>query len=372
MALEIDLADTLFVTDKLDEAYRSLTATAQRAAEAGDRIGELCARLEAGSFKLYIDPQGAGDELEGLIDEAGPELEAAGEDFALYLFHFARAVLFHLRSRSDEELAATEQMLFHAERTGLPHVFSVIPGGGGTRFQGSTPVSDLLAWIDEREARLGPDWRMFSWKAVSLAVLGRFEDARRLMSESHNALEERGELLGLGSNLAQMTVLLELLAGDPAAAAAVGERGCRILEEGGERAWLSTGACFYAEALYELGRLDEADNWARKGLALGGSDDAMTQVQARRVQAKVLARRGEHQKAEVLAREATTLAKGTDSLLTQGDALRDLAEVLELESRRDEAVEALRDALKRYERKGAVVPADLVRERLAALEPASA
>ena len=47
-------------------------------------------------------------------------------------------------------------------------------------------------------------------------------------------------------------------------------------------------------------------------------------------------------------------------------------EVLELAGRREEATTALREALDRYERKGALAPAERVRERLAALEPASA
>jgi hypothetical protein len=86
----------------------------------------------------------------------------------------------------------------------------------------------------------------------------------------------------------------------------------------------------------------------------------------------VLARRGQHLEAERLAREAITIADGTQGAILQADARRDLAEVLELADRREEAAAALADALERYERKGAVVPADQVRERLATLEPASA
>jgi tetratricopeptide (TPR) repeat protein len=230
----------------------------------------------------------------------------------------------------------------------------------------------MLAWIDGREAQFGPDWRMTGWRAMVSAWQGHFEKARLLQAEYHLAHEERGDTLDLGSNLAQNAVVLELLAGDPAAAAALGERGCRILEEAGERAWLSTGACYYAQALYELGRIDEADEWVRKGLELGGSEDVITQILARQVRAKVLARRGQHAEGEKVAREALALADATDGLIFQGDSLRDLAEVLELAGRSDETTMALREALERYERKGALAPAERIRERLAALEPASA
>ena len=131
------------------------------------------------------------------------------------------------------------------------------------------------------------------------------------------------------------------------------------------------GVCRYAEALYQLGRLDEAEEWAKKGSDMGGSDDMATQVLASQVRAKVLARRGQHTEAERLAREAVANADATDALLTQAEARSDLAVALELAGRAQEATAALREALERYERKGALVPAEQVRKRLAALEPAS-
>jgi len=264
-------------------------------------------------------------------------------------------------------------MLFHAERTGLPQIVAFArPGGASSRFFGSTPLADLIAWLDERESRFGPDWRLWGWRAASLALLGRFEDARRLRAEVEDAYEERGDILGFGSHLSQVGVMLELVAGDPAAAAAYGARGCRILDDAGERGWLSTSACYYAQALYELGQLDEAEEWARKGLDLASSEDAATQIMASQVRAKVLARRGQFTEGERLARQAVTGADATDSLIAQANTRRDLGEVLELAGERGAATAALREALERYERKGALAPAERVRERLAALEPASA
>jgi hypothetical protein len=66
------------------------------------------------------------------------------------------------------------------------------------------------------------------------------------------------------------------------------------------------------------------------------------------------------------------LAGATDVLIRQGHALDDLAGVLELAGRREEAAAALQEAVQRYERKGATAPARQVRERLATLETASA
>lgn len=66
------------------------------------------------------------------------------------------------------------------------------------------------------------------------------------------------------------------------------------------------------------------------------------------------------------------LRRATDSLVVRAATRRDLAEVLEPAGRREETVAAMREALTRYEREGAIAPADQVRERLAALQRASA
>jgi tetratricopeptide (TPR) repeat protein len=371
--LEIDLAWALFSLGRPEEAHKALRRAAERAEATGNRTGELCARLEASAFKLYIEQQDAAAELDAVIAEALPEIEAGGDDYALHILYFVRSLAAHLRSQMDEEIVALEQVMFHAQRTDMPHLVAwFVTGGVAARFYGSTPLPEMVAWIEGREAQFGRDWRMTAWRAMVSALQGRFNEARLLQAEFHLAQEERGNVLELGSNLSQNSVALELLAGDPAAAAAFAERGCRILEDAGERAWLSTGACWYALALYELGRFDEAEDWARKGLELGDSEDVITQTLARQALAKVLARRRQHAEGESLARQAIALADATDALLFQGDARQDLAEVLELAGRSEDATAALREALERYERKGALVQVERVRERLAALEPASA
>ena len=89
----------------------------------------------------------------------------------------------------------------------------------------------------------------------------------------------------------------------------------------------------------------------------------------RPVVAKVHARRGDQQEAERLAREAVAIAETTDDISGQGDVYADLAEVLELGGKHNEAIAALEHALARYQRKGNVVSAASTRERLAALTP---
>ena len=68
----------------------------------------------------------------------------------------------------------------------------------------------------------------------------------------------------------------------------------------------------------------------------------MTQAHWRRVLALIHAHRGEHADGRALAREAVALAEQTDGLNMQGDALCDLAQVLQAAGRNDEATATLR------------------------------
>ncbi len=79
----------------------------------------------------------------------------------------------------------------------------------------------------------------------------------------------------------------------------------------------------------------------------------------------MLARRGEHAEAQRLAREAIEIGEKTDMLEQKADALFDLGDALELAGEDPRA--EFEQALERYERKGIVVMAERVRERLGSL-----
>jgi hypothetical protein len=85
----------------------------------------------------------------------------------------------------------------------------------------------------------------------------------------------------------------------------------------------------------------------------------------RGVHARVLARNGRIQEAERLARAAVALLQQSDFVNQQGEALLDLATVLECGGRRDAAGAALSDSLRHFEQKGNKVAAAQARNRLA-------
>jgi hypothetical protein len=77
----------------------------------------------------------------------------------------------------------------------------------------------------------------------------------------------------------------------------------------------------------------------------------------RGARAKVLARRGRGEEAEGLAREGVAIIEATEHVLYHADALSDLAEVLRLRDRVDEAVATAEQARILYEQKGSTAAA---------------
>jgi hypothetical protein len=87
----------------------------------------------------------------------------------------------------------------------------------------------------------------------------------------------------------------------------------------------------------------------------------------RGVQSRVMARRGQLDDAEALAREAVALAEKTDFLVYRGDALVDLAYILQDAGRTQEAAVAAAAGLELHEQKGNLVTAAKIRSDLALL-----
>src|SRR3954468_8908599 len=231
---------------------------------------------------------------------------------------------------------------------------------------GPLPVEEGIARCQEFLALEGDDPTIRATCSVERAVLeamrGDVASARELLAEGTRTIEESGLTLWAALN-AQETYLVEHLAGTPGAAVESLRQSLATLDEGGERAYLSTIAGFLAHALAAEGEDEAAERFSRESEQAASPDDVLSQVVWRTARAKILARRGELGRAEALAREAVAFAEPTDLLVTRADALADLAEVLALAGRRDESLAALRDAAGLYERKGDVTSLARARAR---------
>jgi tetratricopeptide (TPR) repeat protein len=305
------------------------------------------------------------DELERLLLKALPLLEQKGEHAALvYVWEAFAICVTNARQQWADSARASRRALEHArlagqQRTGLFWIELALG-------LGPSPAAEALAQLDELLPATPTPYSL-SARAWLLAMLDRFDEAVPLARKSN---ERQRELDGLRIGEIRLAEIARL-AGDHQAAAAHLQTLCAWLEEREQYGLLTTYVSLLARELCALGRFDEAEPLARRGRELA-PDDAQHGSLWRQVQARVLAHRGAHAEAESNARDALAAIEQSDNLTWQGDAWCDLAEVLEVAGRRNDAIDAWREALNRYERKGIIPLARHVRDTLAAAQPTQA
>ena len=360
LGLEVKLADALYWTD-LPRAVAVADAAAERATATGDAPEAALARTAAALARMHRG-QCSADEVERLAREAIPLLEAAEDDEGLVHVWFALGWVGNMRQSFEEWAQAMETAVRHARRAGHPvlGVFALalsVPLAYGPR-----PTGEALATLDAVVAD-HPFPGALLIRALLLAMLDRMDEAWSVALPAEERFRELGAATG-GAWLGEIA----LIAGDYEVAASYVRDACDRTEAIGNEGELSTYAPMLGRILVKLGHHDEAEPLARRGRELGHPEDILTQQGWRQTQALVHSARGQHAEAERLAKEAVDLSLRGDSLLKQGEALSDLAEVLESAGRRDESAAALREALDRYERKPVIPLARRTRERLAALQ----
>ena len=253
----------------------------------------------------------------------------------------------------------------HARRAGDEReLFDILCWRASAAVFGPTPVPEAIRRCEEiRERVRGSPVAL----AVTLhplgalhAMPGDFESARRLIREGNEILDELGRLQ---SAVSHHEALVELLAGEPAAAEARLRRATRSW-----RRWASARSSRRPRRCSPrrsgAGPPRGGRRAVRVGEAAAADEDVATQAMWRGVRARLLAAGGRAEAAEALAREAVELVERTDLLTHHADALLDLAEVARVAGRR-RARRPPRQALALYERKGNVVSAGRARSWLA-------
>ena len=321
-----------------------------RGAAAGDRRVELYGLL-AGAFVAFLAAPESMDSLRRLAEEALGEFEVTGDELGIGLCWFALAHVHHNACRWQERHEALERSHLHGMRAQDAYLQeqSILWMAAGPVY-GPMPTDEGLRWFDAHDDRLENMPHVADLRAVVEAMVGNFDRARTLIHDATTRLEDLGQHLWL-AGLGMHTCAIEMLAGDPEAAAREGIKGCRALEAIGERGWLSTLAGQTAQALLELDRDDEAEYWIGVADAVGSSDDVITQTLIRQVRAKLLSRRGHRAEAEAVARDAVAFVEQTDMLEATADAKLDLAGVLRAAGKDAEALQAIEEAARLYERK---------------------
>ena len=200
--------------------------------------------------------------------------------------------------------------------------------------------------------------------AISHARRGRFVPARELCERARATLEDLGLSMKVAAST-QVSGMVELLAGEPAAAERQLREGYEALAEGGGSQLLPTSAALLAEALLAQERDEEAERFVAVAQATASPDDLDAQIRWRNVSARLEARAGRAEDAERTARAAIELAARTDSVELQGDAALALADALRAAGRPEAAADACREAQALYEAKGNLVSAERAASALA-------
>ena len=287
-----------------------------------------------------------------------PVLEEAGDDLGLARAWRLRGEVAVLAGHWGARVEALERALEHARQATDAREEATLVGHC-SRWRStsarrrprtrSLAASDLLAEVSEHTIEAA----IWSSLAGLLAMRGDFTEARRLWG----AAGERYEELGLGYRWAVRCTIgadIETLAGDPDAAEQELRRGYETLERMGEKGARVVVAAYLADTLCRAGRDDEAAEYAEIVAELAAGDDVVPQALCRCVRAKLFARRGEADRAEELAREATAMVEGMDFPDLQALTLRSLAEVLDAVGKGAESAEIVDRARALYERKGNV------------------
>lgn len=363
--LRLRLASALLDVGQTVDAEVTAMDAAREAQQAGDRGGELRAQLFRAQITAWTkrDPT-----LLPLAREAVEFFTDAGDDAGLMDAWRVIALEALERGRRAEAAHAFEQAIAHARRSGHIDERELLGWLEYAQLHGPMPVADLLGWI-EKNSRPPEELEpiMFASRALVAAMNGHIEEARELLARGE---ELAGELVPAWvAPYMEFAWHVETIAGDHAAAERHARRGWQLYKDLEQELGVCILAGFVAQALCGQARYDEAASWTDVAEKHSQGQAEGFGINWREARAKVLAHRGELERAENLAREAVAFHERTDLLLFQGEALLDLAAVLELAGKTDEAAAAITRAIERYEQKGVAPLAERARALLATRQP---
>jgi class 3 adenylate cyclase/tetratricopeptide (TPR) repeat protein len=356
-----ELAAVLIDAGELARADVVLSETISTAATLGDRRVESRASLEHVRLRIFREPGGALEAAQSDVENIVGTLEELADDLGVArAWNLLGSIQSYLGRLGDAELAWERALAYsRAADSRLEVSFSLASLVDVLDF-GPTPVEDAIERCGEFMDIAGGDQKVSASALVARAYLeamrGGFQKARHDLEFGRDIYVELG-LNVMAANCSQNSGLIEMLAGNAAAAEREFRSGYEVLGRMEETGYQSTVAGLLAHALVALDRDDEAEEFVSQARTAAAHDDVSAQTLWRTAAAKILSSREEFEGAERLARQAVAIIEETDLLNYRADALMDLGLVLKRAGRVDEAVEAIRAALDLYKRKGNTVSA---------------
>jgi class 3 adenylate cyclase/tetratricopeptide (TPR) repeat protein len=368
-----ELVDALMEEGHFDET-REVVNDGTSAAERLENP-RLIARMRVAASALRLSLSEL-ESSEAAITEAQGAIEVlteAGDEAGLARAWRLIMIIHGTRGAYDGVEMAAKKVVEHARASGdLRQASRGAMAQATTALNGPTPVGEALSACERLAAEVRGDRKAESVILVTLAQLhamrGDFEEARGLYRAAAAMLADLGPSV-TSSTLSIESSRVEALAGDFEAAELALRRDDLALTAMGEHFYRSTVDALLAQVLATLGRYDEAEAFSRQAEELSDPEDVDSQVFWRQGRAMAYAKTGRGEQAEVLAREAVGLARGTVNPALLAGALADLAAVLIATGRTSETGPPLREALQIYELKGDVTSTRRVRQMLGEAAP---
>ena len=360
----IEMGGLARAADVLDEAIAAGRSQ-------GDARIEYSALTQRTLLRALVDPEYDSKAGRQDVQEAIRVLSELEDQRALARAWYVAATLAHWSGQAAEAEAACERAVMYASRVGDRRLIAdALWRLCNALSFGPTPAPEAERRISEVVGKAHGNRKVeacsLTTRAPLVAMQGRFDEARAFRDQALALNEELGLRMYVAA-ISHYTGLVEVLAGDLAAAEAEHRASAELLREMGATGYLSTTLSLLAEVVYSQGRLEEAWELTEEMEALG----PQANVRSESVRAQVLARRGEYAAAEAHARDACAIVDSTDYLDERAAARRALAEVLRLARRPAEATAEAEIALDLYEQKGNQVMAEWMRALLAELQMAT-
>jgi class 3 adenylate cyclase/tetratricopeptide (TPR) repeat protein len=351
-------------TDGATLVYREASARGHSSGDEGARWrGDLALMRQ----QLFIDPAWSPQAARELAERAIPVLEALNDDYGLAWAWRLMGDAANHTGRFEEWHRAYDRAAEHARRAGEQSIeAAALNEMSDALVLGPTPVAEAMIRCEQllQDGRGGLETKLWVSRDVALlaAESGRFDHARELLAKSNIGFGELGlgRLVLLGGEAAGR---VELLAGDYVRAATLFTELLEGLQKVGETIDTDYYCALLAEALYEQGRIEEAEEYADLGESLLGVSPHYV-ASLRSIRARLVAHRGRYEEAVRLAREGVESSQKTDAIAVQADSSMALGDVLVGAGRTDESVTATKHALGLYELKGSLVRAERARQRL--------
>jgi tetratricopeptide (TPR) repeat protein len=352
-----ELGRSMGETKRRKESVEILQRARDLAHVRGDLRTEWLSRISLWAVLMSVEPHAViTARVREEIHEAIAVLESLGDERAQARAWVTLSWIEWLPCRYGEAIACLTHAHEIARRAGDRRSLDQIPVDMvGAMYFGPTPVEEALDRITETlsDAGLSPLSRglVTGFRGGLKAMAGDPDLALEDYEAAEGILRDFGLLPGAVIHM--MRGLTATMYGDPVRAEAAHRRHFEVLEEAGDQGFLSTVAATLAAPLAELGRLEEAERFARIGRETAAEEDVASHSAAEAALAMVLSGRGDFDRAILAARRSISVAAGSDMYFELGKLHLNLARILMKAGHTHEAGEAARKALSYFERKGA-------------------